>query len=64
MRTALLPTLLAAIPILVVAAGKVESIQKDGQGLALRGYDPVAYFTENQARTGSTDFTHRWGEAT
>ena len=64
MRTVLLQIVLAAVPILVAAAAKVDPIQKDGKGLALRGYDPVAYFTESQPRAGSADFTHRWGEAT
>ena len=28
--------------------------------LAIRGYDPVAYFTEGRATAGSADFEHTW----
>jgi len=31
------------------------------QGLALRGYDPVAYFTDSAAWPGSEEFTAQWG---
>ena len=27
---------------------------------AIRGYDPVAYFTESQPAMGSTDYTFEW----
>ncbi len=33
-------------------------------GLAIRGADPVAYFTEGAAVTGSPEFTYDWGDAT
>lgn len=33
-------------------------------GLAIRGYDPVAYFTEGEAVAGSADFQHEWQGAT
>jgi hypothetical protein len=32
--------------------------------VAIRGYDPVAYFTQNQAVEGSEKFSHRWLGAT
>lgn len=28
--------------------------------VAIKGYDPVAYFTENKATPGSAAFSHRW----
>ena len=31
--------------------------------LAVEGYDPVAYFTENKAVKGSKDFEWEWGDA-
>jgi YHS domain-containing protein len=34
------------------------------KGLAIEGYDPVAYFTHNQPVKGSTDFTFQWKGAT
>lgn len=33
-------------------------------GLAIHGTDPVAYFTEGAAVTGSPEFTYDWGNAT
>jgi hypothetical protein len=32
--------------------------------VAIKGYDPVAYFTQNRAVEGSPEFTHRWLGAT
>ena len=29
-------------------------------GIAIMGYDPVAYFTEGRALKGSPDFSHEW----
>ena len=33
-------------------------------GKAIRGYDPVAYFTEGKPVAGKPDFTHKWKGAT
>ena len=33
-------------------------------GLAIRGYDPVAYFSDNQAVEGSPSISLHWGGAT
>ena len=32
--------------------------------LALKGHDPVAYFTIGQPTMGSEQYTHRWGDVT
>lgn len=32
--------------------------------VAIKGYDPVAYFTESQAIKGSPEFSHQWLGAT
>jgi len=45
-------------------AGKVESINKDGKGIALKGYDAVAYFQQNQPVKGSSQFSFKWMDAT
>jgi YHS domain-containing protein len=37
-----------------------EPISTDGQGLAIKGYDPVAYFTEGKPLMGSEAFSHEW----
>jgi hypothetical protein len=34
------------------------------KGIALKGYDAVAYFTKQAPIAGSAAFTHRWGNAT
>ena len=36
----------------------------DDQGLAIRGTDPVAYFTESRPVAGSPEFSYTWNEAT
>jgi len=33
-------------------------------GKAIRGYDPVAYFTEGKPVAGKPEFTHKWKGAT
>ncbi|NER81670.1 MAG: YHS domain-containing protein [Leptolyngbya sp. SIO1D8] len=33
-------------------------------GIAIRGADPVAYFTEGSYVAGSVDYTYEWGDAT
>lgn len=33
-------------------------------GVAIEGYDPVAYFTDGRPVEGSKQFTHEWGGAT
>ena len=32
-------------------------------GVAIKGYDPVAYFTEHRAVKGKSDYFHDWNEA-
>jgi hypothetical protein len=48
----------------VAFAGKVDPIYKDGNGLAIRGYDPVAYFTEQKPVKGSGQVHYFWIGAT
>ncbi len=36
----------------------------DGQGLAIRGTDPVAYFKAGQPVAGKAEFEYEWGGAT
>ncbi len=44
------------------AAGKPE-VFSDG-GAAIRGYDPVAYFSDGKPVKGAAQFTHQWKGAT
>jgi hypothetical protein len=62
-----IPVFLLAI--VLAAAGPsgdraVTQINTDAAGLALHGYDPVAYFTDARAVEGSARFEHRWNGAT
>jgi len=61
-RFLLIVSLVAAAP--VFAAGKADPINKDGSGIAIKGYDPVAYFTESKPVKGSAAFTHQWMNST
>ena len=45
------------------SAGAVERVNKDTFGVAIKGYDPVAYFTEGRAVKGSSQYTVSWNEA-
>ena len=37
---------------------------QDRAGVAIHGYDPVAYFEQGAPKQGSSDFVHTWGGAT
>jgi hypothetical protein len=54
---------LVCVALTAVACGAVNSINTNRDGFALRGYDPVAYFTEGKPLPGTTEFTHSWGGA-
>lgn len=51
----------AATPAL--AADPAPPVHASEQGLAIGGYDPVAYFTESRPIIGSAQFEHRWNGA-
>lgn len=42
------------------AADRVPAVSKGPDGVAIRGYDPVAYFTDSKAVKGSPKFEHEW----
>ena len=52
------------------AAGPINTLERSGlfgydpSGIAIRGHDTVAYFTEGRAVDGSDDFTTEWQGAT
>jgi hypothetical protein len=56
--------LCVATTILVFAQAKVDPIDRDKNGVAIRGYDPVAYFTDSKPTKGDPKFTQSWGGAT
>lgn len=41
----------------------VDEVNRDGQGIGLKGYDPVAYFTEGRAVKGSPAYVYEWKHA-
>ena len=41
-----------------------ETINQNQAGLTLKGYDPVAYFTEGKPVKGERQFQHKWMGAT
>ena len=41
-------------------AWAVEPVNIDTQGLAVNGYDPVAYFNQGKPLKGTEKFTCRW----
>ena len=45
------------------AAFAVDPVFKTGEH-AIRGFDPVAYFSDGKPLRGKTEFTHQWNGAT
>ncbi len=60
--------LLAALTLLAIVAAvparALDPVNTDKKGLALHGYDPVAYFTDGVPTAGSPDHTFEWMGAT
>lgn len=46
--------------LLAPPAFAVEPVNTDRQGVAIGGYDPVAYFTMGEAVEGSAGISHEW----
>lgn len=44
--------------------GDQSSINVNWRSIAIKGYDPVAYFTKGSATKGSSKFEHQWLDAT
>lgn len=40
-----------------------ELVNKDGDDVAIKGYDTVAYFTQGKPVPGKADFEHEWQNA-
>lgn len=66
LRRILLPTVFVALSFVMSGAPAQadELINQSLNGVAILGYDPVAYFTDNKAVKGSNDFTYEWLGAT
>lgn len=63
-RRALLAAALAILPLLPPgpARAAAEKVNAEG-GLAIRGYDPVAYHVEGRPQRGRPEFSHQWNGA-
>ena len=46
-----------------VGANATDATGTAVYGVAIKGYDPVAYFTENRAVKGKSEFAYDWNEA-
>ena len=46
--------------LLLACSAQVAPINVDANGVALKGYDPVAYFTEGQPVKGQEELQHEW----
>jgi YHS domain-containing protein len=45
---------------MALAKDPVAPVFTDGKGVAIRGYDPVAYFTQGTPAQGKAEFTHTY----
>jgi hypothetical protein len=62
-----IPALIVGVILFAAGAaadGPTTPLNTDASGLALHGYDAVAYFTEAKPVEGSPRFEHRWNNAT
>ena len=50
--------------ILFACSARTAPINVDAEGVALKGYDPVAYFTMGQPVKGLKEFQQKWHGAT
>jgi hypothetical protein len=48
---------------LFLASAPASQVWADGPRLALKGYDPVAYFTEGRPVPGLAEYEYAWDEA-
>ena len=54
---------LVALTILIWAANSAASGNLQIYGVAIEGYDTVAYYTEGRAMKGNSDIHYDWNEA-
>ena len=56
--------ILISIFFLVSCSSPTPSVNVTAEGIAIKGYDPVAYFTEGKPVQGKKEFSHQWNNAT
>ena len=55
-----------AVSLVVMFTGTAlafDEVNKTFFGVAIKGYDPVAYHTEGRAVKGKKEFSHKWNDA-
>lgn len=52
--------IIGALLFLVSCSSQAVSINTDSSGVAIKGYDTVAYFTQGQPTPGKKEFQHMW----
>ena len=65
-HTKIILSLLTVIGIISFSNAYVFAVDEPDQkihGVAIKGYDPVAYFTESRAIKGSSKYFYNWNEA-
>ena len=50
--------------VLLACSAQIAPVNVDANGVALKGYDPVAYFTLGHPVKGQEEFKHEWQGAT
>ena len=51
---------------LIISSASVFSVDELNQkilGIAIKGYDPVAYFTDGRATKGKSEYSYTWNDA-
>jgi YHS domain-containing protein len=56
--------LLGAVLAPVFAGSPAAPVNQNGNGIAIKGYDAVAYFTDSKPVKGSPEFSYKWMGAT
>ena len=56
--------ILAGIFFLASCSSPISAVNVTAQGIAIKGYDPVAYFTQGKPVQGKKKFSHQWDCAT
>jgi YHS domain-containing protein len=55
--------LIGLLPAEIIAGPLKSKINSDISGVAIKGYDTVAYFTEGRAVKGKSEFSYSWNDA-
>jgi hypothetical protein len=50
--------------LLVSCSSPISPVNVTADGIAIKGYDPVAYFTQGKPVQGKKEFSHQWNSAT